>query len=161
MNNYMIDRMAQNIVDQIPPEKFSFEAVKESLTKFWTNQQAIIWTTNDVLSFANDLNVPMNTELAAEILKSAVQNADADSGLTWDRLESSIYHALTDDFTGFLVDKNQDTYIIRGQRFEGDPGVDLQSYDDPDTVQEVVETLQGIHPVTELENDPFSPISPR
>lgn len=100
MNEHEINHMANSIyaaMAQNPKARIFPKEIKRALKKYWQNKAAIIWSVDDILNFAKEMDYEdFCYEDAIEVLDSVIKNHDAEYGLNWDIIEGAIHHHVED-----------------------------------------------------------------
>lgn len=58
----------------------------EALKGYWEDKIAIIWTRDDIISYAEQYDITLDDEAADEVLDDLFHNHDCNYGITWDTI---------------------------------------------------------------------------
>lgn len=145
-----ITAMAKILKQTIPElSGQGLEAEIEAVLKaYWSDKKAVVWSREDIKSFAEQMHVPIDNHMADQVLSFVTEGThDAEIGVNWDSVESAIQTIYPKTFDGFKMVQESDHYVVFGYSKQGmlqeKNMVELEL--DCDSDEDVLEAFKALH----------------
>lgn len=69
------------------------ERARKALREYWTDRIALTWSVDDVQTVLEELGITKTDASCREILQRVLRRADADVGVSWDTIRTTILDA--------------------------------------------------------------------
>jgi len=143
-----IKNMAKTLGQTIPGLSEQEQEIEAVLKTYWSDKKAVVWSREDIKSFADEMHVPIDNHLADQVLSLVTEGAhDAGIGVNWDSVESAIQTIYTKAFDGFKMVQEGDRFVVFGYAKQGmlqeKKMVELEL--DCDSSEDVLEAFKTLH----------------
>lgn len=87
MHHMQLEGMAKKLVEAGLVEKDKLELAVKNLGEYWEDTIAVIWSTQDVISYAESQDLTISENTAKDILDRINNNHDCNDGISWNSFD--------------------------------------------------------------------------
>lgn len=89
MYDWLIAEMSKALIDAGLISEDKDEEIQKVIQKVWEHRIAIVWNSQDIIEYAEQMDMKIDEEAADEILEDILHHHDCNYGVTWDTIS---YH---------------------------------------------------------------------
>ena len=88
--SHLINKMVNDMIEAGLITKKQSKAAYESIEKSWEDKIAAVWTVDDVLGRADEIEYELTKEQAISVLEDTLEYHDSSYGINWDIIDKHI-----------------------------------------------------------------------
>lgn len=97
MYDWHITEMSKALIDAGLISEDKDKEVQKVIQKVWEHRIAIVWNSQDIIEYAEQMDMIIDEEAADEILEDILNHHDCNYGVTWDVISSHIEDKYVDE----------------------------------------------------------------